>query len=149
MSYANDMPSPTKTAELASELRVGVIRLARRLRAERTDTTLSLNQLAVLGTLDRHGMMTPRELAAHEKVQPPSMTRIVAALEERGLVTRTPHPTDGRQVLLTNTPEALALLRADRRRKDAWLAKRLSELTPEERETLHRAAEILERVAQS
>ena len=143
------MPSPTKTAELSSELRVGVIRLARRLRAELTDTTLSLNQLAVLGTLDRHGMMTPGELAAHEKVQPPSMTRIVAALEERGLVTRTPHPTDGRQVLLTNTPEATALLRADRRRKDAWLAKRLSELTAEERETLHRAAQILERVAQS
>jgi DNA-binding MarR family transcriptional regulator len=143
------MPTPNRTAELSSQLRVGVMRMARRLRAERTDTSLSLNQLAVLGTLDRHGMLTPRELAAHEKVRPPSMTRIVAGLEERGLVLRSPHPTDGRQVLLANTPEATALLRADSRRKDVWLSKRLAELSAEERDTLRRAAEILERVAQA
>ncbi len=83
-------------------MRVSVMRLARRLRNERRRHTSSrLTQLAVLGTLERHGPLTPRELAAHEKVQPPSMTRSLAGLEERGLVAahrRT--PSDGRQVLV-------------------------------------------------
>ena len=91
MSYANDMPpkSPAaliKDTELASELRVSVMRLSRRLRAERLDEGLTPTQLAVLGTLDRGGLMTLGELAALEKVQPPSMTRTTAALEERGLI---------------------------------------------------------------
>src|SRR4051794_25527946 len=75
MTYANDMPQDTA---LASDLRTTVMRLARRLRQQRSDTSLSLGQIAALGTLDRHGPMTPGELAAHERVQPPSMTRIVA-----------------------------------------------------------------------
>ncbi|MDP9395138.1 MAG: MarR family transcriptional regulator [Actinomycetota bacterium] len=141
------MPSMTRTAQLSSELRISVMRLARRLRAERADTSLSLNQLATLVTLDRHGALTPNELAGHEKVQPPSMTRILTALEERGLVARAPHPTDGRQRLVSLTDEARTMLREDRRRRDAWLACRLAELTPEERAVLHRAAPILERLA--
>src|SRR5688572_5650500 len=88
---------PTDPA-LASALRVGVMRLTRRLRSQRADRTLTLSQLAALGTLERHGPMTPGELAAHEKVQPPSMTRVVATLESLGHVARAPHPTDGRQV---------------------------------------------------
>ena len=143
------MPSPTTTAELSSTLRIGVMRLARRLRNERADYSLSLNQLAVLATLDRHGPLTPRELAAHEKVQPPSMTRILAVLEQRGLVSRTPHPSDGRQVLMANTGEAVALLREDRRRRDVWLSRRLAELTAAERATLRDAARILDRIAQA
>ena len=136
----------TRTAELASTLRVSVMRLARRLRAERIATDLSLTQLAALGTLDRHGALTPRELADHEKVQPPSMTRVLAGLEERGLILRTPHETDGRQHLVSLTADAKALLREDRRRRDAWLAQRLAELTPEERELLRAAAPVIERL---
>jgi DNA-binding MarR family transcriptional regulator len=143
------MPTMTKTAELASTLRVGVMRLSRRLRSQRAEHDLSLTQIAALGTLDVHGALTPRELAHHERVQPPSMTRVLAALEERGLVTRTPHPTDGRQQLVSCTAEATALLREDRRRRDAWLAQRLADLTCEERATLREAAAILDRLAQS
>src|SRR4051812_17089241 len=96
------MPTLTKVdPAMASGMRLSVMRLARRLRAQRVDTSLTLTQLATLGTLERHGAMTPGELAAHEKVQPPSMTRVIAHLEARGLVTRVPHATDGRQVTLT------------------------------------------------
>jgi DNA-binding MarR family transcriptional regulator len=132
-----------------SALRFSVLRLARRLRQERTDLTLSLTQLAVLGTLYRHLELTPRELADHEKVSPPSMTKILSSLEERGLITRSPHPTDGRQQLVRPTKEAVAILRADRRKRDAWLARRLAELTAEERAVLHAATPILERLAAS
>jgi DNA-binding MarR family transcriptional regulator len=99
--------------------------------------------------LDRHGAMTPGELAAHEKVQPPSMTRILYKLEQLGLVQRAPHPTDRRQVMVIPTPQAKAMLREDRRRRDAWLATRLRTLTSTERDTLRAAASILERLAQA
>jgi DNA-binding MarR family transcriptional regulator len=138
--------APTDAA-LASTLRISVMRLARRLRTERTDETLTLSQLAVLGSLDRHGPMTLGELAAHERVQPPSMTRIVSGLEERGLVVRDQHLTDGRMVIVRLTAEASALLAIDRRRRDAWLARRLRELTPDEHDTLRRAAPVLEKLA--
>jgi DNA-binding MarR family transcriptional regulator len=149
MSYANDMPTMTKTAELASGLRVSVMRLARRLRAERADYGLSLTQIATLGTIDRHGPLTPRELADHEKVRPPSMTRVLASLEERGLIVREPHPRDGRQQLVTLTEHARELLREDRRRREAWLVRQLAELTPQEREALRVAAPILDRIARA
>lgn len=144
------VPVPVRTdAELASTLRLAVMRLSRRLRAERSDTSLSLNQLAVLGTLDRHGALTPGELAGHERVQPPSMTRILAALEEKGLVRRTAHPADRRQVLVTATDAARHMLREDRRRRDAWLARRLVELAPAERAVLREAALVLERLGRT
>jgi DNA-binding MarR family transcriptional regulator len=134
---------------LASALRLSVMRLARRMRGERADTSLTLSQLAALATLERHGPLTPRELAAAERVQPPSMTRLLASLVTGGLVTRSDHPTDGRQVLLAASPEGVALLREDRRRRDAWLAQRLRELEPEDREVLRRAAAVLDRLASS
>lgn len=145
MTYAKDM---TVDTALASELRTTVMRLARRLRNQRTDDSLSLSQIAALGTLVRHGPLTPSELAAHERVQPPSMTRVVAKLEEAGLVTRTDHPTDGRQVLVAVSPAGLELVKADRRRRDAWLAQRLGDLSSEDRDVLHRAADILGRIAE-
>lgn len=135
-------------SELASGLRISVMRLARRLRAHRLDSGLSLTQLAALATLDRHGAMSPGELAEHERVQPPSMTRVIALLEGRGLVTRVPHPTDGRQRIVTATPEGRGLLREDRRRREAWLACRLAELDAEERAVLRAAAPVLERLGQ-
>ena len=140
------MPTAVDTA-LASTLRLSVMRLARRMRAMRADTSLSLSQLAALATLERHGPLTPGELAAHEKVQPPSMTRLLAGLEAAGLVTRAAHATDGRQVVMTVSPAGQALLREDRRRRDAWLAQQLRTLDPDEIAVLGRAAVILERLA--
>ncbi|MDP9101580.1 MAG: MarR family transcriptional regulator [Actinomycetota bacterium] len=140
-----DVPTRTET-ELASALRLSVMRLARRLRAQR-DNNLSLNQVAALATVERHGPMTPGELADHEKVQPPSMTRILASLEAAGLLARTPHPTDGRQALLALSPSGAVLLREDRRRRDAWLARRMKELQPGELEVLAKAAAVLDRLA--
>src|SRR5579875_872438 len=139
---------------LATGLRISVSRLARRLRVERiglgeTEAVLSDIQLAALAALERHGSMTPGELADHEKVQPPSMTRVIAVLEERSLVMRAPHPTDRRQVVLTVTEDGRALVQRVRRRKDAWLARRLAELTAEERATLRAAVPILEKLSQS
>lgn len=138
----------TDTA-LASELRTSVMRLARRLRRMRTDTSLSLGQLAALGTLDRHGAMAPGELAEHERVQPPSMTRIVKALEAEGYVSRCAHPTDGRQVVVSLTDAGRRLLREDRRQREAWLAQRLRDLSSQDREVLHQAAEVLDRLGRS
>jgi len=135
--------------ELASALRLAVMRLARRMRAERADTSLTLSQLASLATLERHGPMTPRELAAAERVQPSSMTRLIASLEVAGLVNRTPHASDGRQVLLTASGAGVTLLREDRRRREAWLARRLTELSPDEVDVLRRAAVVLDRLASS
>jgi DNA-binding MarR family transcriptional regulator len=141
-------PSRNETA-VASSLRLAVMRLARRLRGERSDTSLTISQLAALSTLERTGPLTPRELAAAERVQPPSMTRVTASLEAAGLVTRTDHPRDGRQVLLAASPAGVALVREDRRRRDAWLAQRLRDLPPEDLEVLRRAAVVLERLAAS
>ncbi|MFI5100598.1 MAG: MarR family transcriptional regulator [Actinomycetes bacterium] len=134
-------------AELSSVLRLGVMRLARRLRLERSESGLTLTQLSALGTLNRHGPCTPGELAAHEKVQPPSMTRVLSHLEERGLVARAAHPTDRRQVLVALTDDARALVAEDRRRREAWLVEHLADLTADEREALRAAVPVLERLA--
>jgi DNA-binding MarR family transcriptional regulator len=148
-------PQTRSDAGLASALRISVSRLARRLRAERAAhglpvlSELSDTQMGALATLERHGAMTPGELADHEKVQPPSMTRVIAVLEERNLVTRAAHATDRRQVMLTVTDAGLELVRQSRRLRDAWLAQRLRELTPQERAKLRAAAPILEKLSQS
>jgi DNA-binding MarR family transcriptional regulator len=147
------MPTVEKVARsdagLASELRLSVMRLRRRLANERhPDNELSLNQMAVLGALYRIGDLAVGELAAHERVQPPSMTRTVNCLEEGGYVTRRPHETDRRQVLVALTETGRATVLADRARRDAWLAQRLRELSPEDRAVLRAAAPILERLAQ-
>jgi DNA-binding MarR family transcriptional regulator len=140
-------------AGLATVLRISVSRLARRLRAERIaqglQPELSDTQLAALTALEVHTAMTPGELAEYEKVQPPSMTRVIAALEERNLVMRAPHPTDRRQVTLTVTEEGRELVQQLRRLREAWLARRLRELTPQERATLRAAAPILAKLSQS
>jgi DNA-binding MarR family transcriptional regulator len=142
-------------AGLASALRISVSRLARRLRVERAVhgapalSELSDTQLGALATLEHHGAMTPGELADHEKVQPPSMTRVIAVLEQRNLVMRAAHATDKRQVMLTVTDEGRDLVYQSRRLRDAWLARRLRELTPAERAKLRAAAPILEKLSQS
>jgi DNA-binding MarR family transcriptional regulator len=147
------MPTVEKVARtdagLAAELRLGVMRLRRRLASERhPDNELSLNQMGVLGVLARRGAMTVGELATAEKVQPPSMTRTVNCLEESGDVVKRPHETDRRQVVVELSEQGRDRVLADRARRDAWLAQRLRELTPDERAVLRQAAPILDRLAQ-
>ncbi len=135
---------------LASTLRMSTAKLSRRLRAERDpDNQLSVGQLGVLAALFREGDRTIGWLAAHERVQPPSMTRIVTDLESEGYVVRRPHETDGRQVVVALAVKGEATLLADRKRRDVWLAQRLRELTPEERSVLREAAPILEKLGSS
>ena len=135
---------------LASALRSSILRLSRQIRFQRADDAeLTANQLGVLGTLSKHGPMTIGDLAAHERVKPPSMTRIVSNLEEAGMVRRTPAETDKRQVRVELTPAAGSLILANRRRRDEWLQRKLKTLTPEERDILRKAAPVLERLAAS
>lgn len=152
MTYANDMPTVQKVARtdagLASELRLSVMRLRRRLASERhPDNVLSMNAMAVLGALHRNGELTVGDLARIEMVQPPSMTRTVNCLVEGGFASRRPHDTDGRQVLVELTEKGRTTLLADRARRDEWLTQRLRDLTPDERAVLRSAAPILERLA--
>ncbi|NUR06905.1 MAG: MarR family transcriptional regulator [Nocardioidaceae bacterium] len=154
MSYAKHMPTVEKHTRtdtgLASALRVSVARLSRRLRAERDpDNELSVGQIAVLAALYRNGDSTVGELAAIERVQPPSMTRTVNCLDEGGFVVRRKNAADGRQVVVALSAKGEETLAADRRRREAWLAQRLRELTPDERAVLRQAAPILERLATS
>jgi DNA-binding MarR family transcriptional regulator len=136
-------------AGLASELRLAVMRLRRRLANERhPDNTLSMNAMATLGALYRMGDLAVGELAAHERVQPPSMTRTVNCLEEGGYVVRRSHDTDRRQVLVSLTESGRDTLLADRARRDEWLARQLRDLSADERAVLRQAAPILHRLAQ-
>jgi len=155
MSYANDMPSPERIARtdtgLASALRISVARLSRRLRSERDpdNELLPVGQLSVLGLLNRFGDRTVGELATLERVQPPSMTRTVNCLHEGGYVVRRKSESDGRQVVVALSEQGKQTLANDRRRRDAWLAQRLRELTPQERSVLREAVPIIERLAQT
>ena len=149
MNMPTDVMKLARTdAGLASALRISVMRLSRRLRNERdASDDLTANQLAVLGTLFRDGPLTVGDLAAAEKVQPPSMTRTVSCLVDKQLIDRTPHPTDRRVVVVSLNDAGTAVILESRRRKEAWLNHRLKELTPAEREILRDAAPILERLS--
>jgi DNA-binding MarR family transcriptional regulator len=132
---------------LAHALRPVVMRLARSLRQVRADSSdLQSNQLSAMAVLLNDGDMLMGELAAAEKVQPPSMTRIVNGLEQSGFVARRPDPRDGRQCLVTLTPAGREMLLANRRRRDEWLTVRIADLDPDEREVLRRAVPILAKV---
>jgi DNA-binding MarR family transcriptional regulator len=135
----------TRQADLAVRLRLAIARTARRLRQE-AGAELSPSQTAALATVDRHGPLTPSELAVREQIQRPTVTRIIARLEERGLVQRTRDPQDGRSSLVALTPAGRELLARGRTRKDAYLSRRLRELDGDDRATLERAAAILERL---
>jgi DNA-binding MarR family transcriptional regulator len=136
-----------QSTDLAGQLRLSVIRLNRRLRSQRTDETVSLTQISAMATLHQCGPMTPSELAASERVRPPSMTRVIAALEESGLVSRRDHPTDGRQSIIELTGAGEQLLADEASARERWLNKRLAELTEEERATLAKAAALIDRMA--
>jgi DNA-binding MarR family transcriptional regulator len=145
---ANELSSDVNGIQ-AAELRISLLRVARRLRAEKSDQELSDSQYSTLAVLDRSGPLTPRALAEHERVQPPSMTRTLAGLLERGLVDRSTDPVDRRQVIIRLTEPGVLAVKETRRRRDAWLARRLAELEPNERAVLAEASEILRRIADS
>lgn len=132
-------------ADLAVRLRLVIARTARRLRQEAGEE-LSPSQGAALATIGRHGPLTPSELAVRERIKRPTATRVIARLEETGLVDRTQDPVDRRSFVVALTPAGRELLARVRTRKNAYLARRLRDLDADERATLDRAAAILERV---
>ena len=133
------------TPDLASRLRLDISRMARRLRQE-AGAELSPSQTAALVTIERHGPLTPSELAERERVRRPTTTRVLARLEEAGLVERAADPQDRRCSLVTISGDGRALLEAARARKDAYLSRRIDALDGADREALERAAAILERM---
>ncbi|HEX8971278.1 MarR family transcriptional regulator [Oryzihumus sp.] len=145
MTTRDKAPASTSLATLANDLRLACMRISRRVRFESTDI-VAPHQFSVMARL-QETPRTPRELSDIERVSPPSMSRTVAALVERGLVLRADDPTDGRQVILSLTPEGARTLKHIRRRRDEWMASRIKGLSAEEREVLARASEILLRVA--
>jgi DNA-binding MarR family transcriptional regulator len=158
MTYAAPVGEPAKTrngpggsptvedvAPLATALRIALLRIARRLRAER-DESLTLSQLSALSSLERVGQCSPSALAELEQVQPPSMTRVIAALEEHGYAARAPHAHDRRQAVIAITPAGSAVLAQTRQRATAWLAQALDAMTPDERALLAGALPLLQRL---
>lgn len=137
-----------ETLAAATQICRGATSLAARARVERRGA-LSLNQTAVLGQLVKGGAMTPGEIADRLRMQPQSLTRTFAALDESGHVRRTPDPGDGRQSLLGITAPGRRALAAEMRPRDAWVAKTIErELTPAERDVLVVAARLMERLAE-
>src|SRR5215207_4291670 len=137
------MRSTSADVELASHLRIALARTARRLRQE-AGTGLSPSQTAALATIERHGPLTPSELARMERIQRPTATRIVGRLEDAGLVERVDDPADRRSFTVSATADGRGLMQKLRTRKNAYLARRLRGTSEEDLETLERAAEILE-----
>ncbi len=135
-------------AELASALRPSLLRLTRLVRNQRVDMSITLTQLSAIYTLRKHGPMSAGELATCEKVQPPSMTKVLANLEERGLVRRDVHPADRRQAIIAITDDGVALLESEQRSRDLWLTRRLGSLTADERALLQRVVPILDKLAE-
>jgi DNA-binding MarR family transcriptional regulator len=142
------MPPPANESvrlEDVTRLRLGLLRLARRLR-QQSGPDITPSQLSVLSTLDRHGPLSHGDLAAHERIQPPTVTRIVTVMEEAGLVQRSTDPDDRRCSLVEITRDGRRRLEKIRSDRDAWLAQRLGELSPEQRRVLHQAVPVLERL---
>jgi DNA-binding MarR family transcriptional regulator len=144
------MPAPTEDISLtdsAARLRMAIVRTARRLRQEAAGAggaELSPTAVAALATVERHGPLTPSELAAIERVKRPTATRTLRVLGEAGLVDRAADPSDGRSALLSVNAAGRERLRRLRGRKNAYLARRMRDLPRKDLETLERASEILE-----
>ncbi len=135
-------------AAVAARLRLAITRTSRRLRQE-AGTGLSPSQASALNAIECHGPLTPSELAERERVRRPSATRIAGKLAAEGLIERTTDPTDARSALLAVTPRGRALAAAMRKRKNAYMARRLRELSADDVATLERAAEVLEQLLET
>ena len=138
----------TTGSELAALLRPSLLRLTRLVRNQRVDESVTLTQLSALFTLRKHGPMSAGELATCERVQPPSMTKVLANLEEHGLLARQVHPSDRRQSIIAITAAGVDLLESERRSRDLWLGRRLATLTSEERDLLQQVLPILDKLAE-
>ena len=134
-------------SELAALLRPSLLRLTRIIRNQRVDMSVTLTQLSAMATLSNRGPMSAGELAGFERVQPPSMTKVLANLEERGLVQRATHPDDRRQAIIAITPAGDELLASERRSRDAWLSQRLAQLSADERALIRNALPVLDKLA--
>lgn len=147
-SPARTAPASAALLESAAKLRMALVRTARRLRQEAAAEASGLTptSVAALATVERHGPLTPSELADIEGVRRPTTTRTLGCLEREGLVDRTPDPGDGRSSLVAINGAGRERLRRLRGRKNAYLARRMRELSADEVETLERAAEILDRM---
>jgi DNA-binding MarR family transcriptional regulator len=141
----------TSLTDSAARLRLGIVRTARRLRQEAAAeaTGLTPTSTAALATIERHGPLTPSELAKLERVQRPTVTRTLGCLEREGLVVRTADPADGRSSLVAVNAAGRERLRRLRRRKNAYLARRMRDMPDADVETLERAAQILEGMLES
>lgn len=148
MSTTKTTPPPTPDTSFASEVRMAIFRLARRLRSERAVDSMSDGQFAVLAALKVHGPHTLGELAERERVSAPSMNRTVNCLVESGYVTRTPDSGDRRKVIIDLTDTGREVVAETVRRRDSWLEHALEALDPEDREVLSRAAQIMRTVAE-
>jgi DNA-binding MarR family transcriptional regulator len=144
------MTSATRStiSELAALLRPSLLRITRLIRNQRVDMSVTLTQISAMATLAKRGPMSAGELAACEKVQPPSMTKVLANLEERGLVRREVHPADKRQAIISVSEQGIELLESETRSRDAWLSQRLAQLTSEERALLRSAVPVLDKLAE-
>jgi DNA-binding MarR family transcriptional regulator len=142
------LTSRLTAAELSAALRPSLLRLTRILRNQRVDLSVTLTQLSAMATLSKKGPMSAGELAAFERVQPPSMTKVLASLEDKGLVRRDAHPTDKRQAIIVLTDAGARLLESERRQRDAWLSQRLARLTPDERARLRDVIPVLDKLAE-
>ena len=131
------------------DLRLAILRLARRTRAERAGEDVTDGQLSVLFVLWKEGPQTLGSLAEHERVTPPSMNRTVNALAESSLVTRDASPDDGRKVLIDVTESGHTIISETRRRRDVWFSRRLADLSPEQRQILELCAPVLRELADS
>jgi DNA-binding MarR family transcriptional regulator len=138
--------TPPDHALLASALRLSLLRAARRLRSQRVNTAVTLSQLSALATVGKCGPLSAGEIAAIERVQPPSMTKILASLEQAGWLERSSQPEDRRQSIIAITPAGRQLLDDETRARDQWLAKRLVELSAEDLRKLSEAVEVLDRL---
>ncbi|MBE7195319.1 MAG: MarR family transcriptional regulator [Gordonia polyisoprenivorans] len=132
-----------KDDNLASDLSLAVVRLARHLRGRRAASTVSLTQLSALNTLSQQGPMTPGAMAAQERVQPPSMTRVIASLADLGMVKRDPHPTDGRQIIVTLSDLGQKVIADETHAREAWLRGQLEKLGADDLTTLRSAVDIM------
>jgi len=140
------MSEPPAYAELASALRLSLLRAARRLRAQRVNTAATLSQLSALATVGKSGPLSAGEIAAIERVQPPSMTKILASLEQAGWIERSSHPDDRRQSVIAISEAGRDLLAEETRARDEWLARRLVDFSAEDLRKLSEAVEVLDRL---
>lgn len=146
MTAHPDTTALTTLSDGAS-LRMATFRLARRLRAHRAVDDMSDAQIAVLGALHKHGSCTIGQLASHERVAAPSMTRTVNGLEESGYVVRTADATDGRKVIIDLTPTGAAVVEETMRKRDAWLEDALADLDQDDHDVLVKAAALMRKLA--